>query len=625
VKRAALAHALFVLLPTLALSVFAWRAADQDYVEGVAAALKPLEAEADGYAQRVKAAIDESHLLAKEAVRRTAEALAAGEGHAVRPVVGFVKDGEWLGFLPDAPPEASANTGGDEARLFELSLRGGESFEYGFKDPARALDAYSFYLPRIRAEPLRARLRLRMARAAFRSGQKDLGAALLEDLPAGAVEDGVPIEILSLLLIKEHGYAPPEAWDEQFERLLIRRGPQMTTPLFAYLVRTYGAGSAELENVVRERQNLEADFNEHRESLLKPPGVHVGLPFTNLFALPSKGGMNAVVAVDFELPAPRIKESVRYALLRPEKTVASEWGARAIRRPIFLDEGQAPVAMAVIDELNFDETLSALSRRRNLLRGLVGLLLTTAALGGIAFLAVLARERALERLRSRFLANVSHELKTPITSIRMFSEMLAEAPHDSDRTRRFGELLQTESLRLSGLIQNVLDFSRPAGSRKSRAHEVVDLEAFLKGIGDGFSVLARQSGVEFTLETAGCGSLRTDARALERILLNLLDNALKYRGKEKPWIHLKAEDYGTRVRISVADNGIGVARADQERVFEEFYRARFEDYAVPGAGLGLAIARKLARELGGEITLESKLGDGSTFTLVLPRYGKESP
>jgi len=236
----------------------------------------------------------------------------------------------------------------------------------------------------------------------------------------------------------------------------------------------------------------------------------------------------------------------------------------------------------------------------------------------MALLRYTARERHLARLRARLLANVSHELKTPITSIRMFSEMLAEDPADSGRTRRFGDLLRAESLRLSGLIENLLDFSRLGRKEEKLTLEPVDLGGLLARVSEGFSFRAREKGVDFSFQSGTLPTLESNAPALERILSNLLDNAFKYRRPEGPRVRLQAEDLGERVRICVEDNGIGIPRRDREKVFEEFYRVRYDDYGVQGSGLGLSIARRLARKLGGEITVESREGAGSTFTLILP-------
>jgi signal transduction histidine kinase len=243
-------------------------------------------------------------------------------------------------------------------------------------------------------------------------------------------------------------------------------------------------------------------------------------------------------------------------------------------------------------------------------------------LGGLFILRAIRRERDLARLRLRLLANVSHELKTPVTSIRMFAEMLSGNGTDPARARGFAGHILRESERLSRLIEDVLDTARPERAMDALHPEPVDIAALVRSIASPFAERAREAGIDVRLEgadsDAGDVTVETSAPAVERILSNLLDNALKYRRPRDARIVLALERAGSGVRIVVRDNGPGIAGKDRARVFDEFYRARYDDYAVKGAGLGLAIARRLARRLGGDIRVDSKEGQGSTFTLSLP-------
>src|SRR6185503_6518286 len=174
----------------------------------------------------------------------------------------------------------------------------------------------------------------------------------------------------------------------------------------------------------------------------------------------------------------------------------------AIRRvrPVRLGENQMEIAALIVDNPAARESLGALGRRARLQKSLVALLVLMTLGGGAALLRYTARERRLAALRTRLLANVSHELKTPVTSIRMFSEMLAEDPLDEARTRRFGQLLRSESLRLSVLIESLLDFSKLRKKDESVHPEPVDFEALLGRVAEGFSYRAREAGVRFTVE-----------------------------------------------------------------------------------------------------------------------------
>jgi signal transduction histidine kinase len=207
----------------------------------------------------------------------------------------------------------------------------------------------------------------------------------------------------------------------------------------------------------------------------------------------------------------------------------------------------------------------------------------------------------------------------------MFAEMLAQDPVSEEQVERFAGHLQAESTRLGHLVEELLDLSRLGRQEAELPREPVDVAPLLGRVAAGFAYRAREKEVAFRAAGLPDGPangssvvLVTNAAAVERIVENLLDNALKYRRREGPSITLTLERMGNRVRIAVADNGPGISRGDRERVFEEFYRVRYDDYGVKGSGLGLAIARRLARKLGGEVRLESREGEGSTFTLELP-------
>jgi len=243
---------------------------------------------------------------------------------------------------------------------------------------------------------------------------------------------------------------------------------------------------------------------------------------------------------------------------------------------------------------------------------------------GLVLVVGYQRAQRLARLREELLTNVTHELKTPVTSIRMFAEMLAEDPLDDERTRRFGKLMRGESLRLTGLIENILDFARLERAERELEREPVDVGEVVRRVAEAFRFRAEEKSIEFReyfADAAADMASVTHAPSVERILLNLLDNALKYRRPEGAAIELLARRTGERLEISVVDNGPGIPLAEQERIFEPFYRLQYDDYAVRGAGLGLSIARRLARRLAGELRVTSRVGQGSTFVLELPAAG----
>ncbi len=623
-------YLVLILLPAAVLSAFAFRTADQEYRDSLRAHSSRLEEEAAALARRIEGAISdgagkgeralakEERLLSFQGEDTGASADVSGE------VIGFARSGEWIGYRPeDDPPQAEAI---DEVRYYRLSLSGGESYELKLRDLARALDAYSFYLPRIHSEELRARLQFRMARTALAMGDVPLGKGLLQSVSRGNVEmteEGIPISLLAALRLQE--LSDEENPLEEFRQTLWKVERRISTPLLAHLVGRFFREDPAFQEILEKRRALESAVRRHprildtREAVLEE-GF---LLLARSLAGPSRDSIRAVVQVPLELPALSagdFQAHLSFEFLEPPSQDLPDFETILFAgRPVRLKKTGVELASLKVWDPGYGEKLQALAQRRDLQRILVGLLVILTLGGGVALFWAILRERHLAKLRGRLLANVSHELKTPITSIRMFSEMLAEDPLDENRTRRFGEHLRSESLRLSQLIENLLDFSRRRREEEPIPMEPVDLDALLRQVADGFSSRLKEEGFDFEMDNSAPAVIHTNAAALERILANLLDNALKYGGEERCWIRLRAEEREDRVLISVSDNGIGIRRRDRKRVFEEFYRVRYDDYAVQGSGLGLAISRQLARKLGGDITVESVEGKGSTFTLVLPK------
>jgi len=252
--------------------------------------------------------------------------------------------------------------------------------------------------------------------------------------------------------------------------------------------------------------------------------------------------------------------------------------------------------------------------------GFVDLLL----LGGLYLVYTnVQREVRLARLKSDFVANVSHELKTPLALIRLFAETLELGRVASpERAREYYRVINKESNRLTQLINNILDFSRIEAGRKQYRFATVDVCRIVDEVLEAYRFPIEQQG--FALEVVfaeDVPEIQGDAEALSQALLNLLNNAIKYSRDDKR-IKVEVSEKEGRVLVSVADRGIGVARADQKRIFEKFYRA--EDSLVhetKGSGLGLALVSHIMEAHGGSVELQSAPGGGSTFTLVLPVKG----
>jgi signal transduction histidine kinase len=230
------------------------------------------------------------------------------------------------------------------------------------------------------------------------------------------------------------------------------------------------------------------------------------------------------------------------------------------------------------------------------------------------------RELKLSRLKSDFVANVSHELKTPLALIRLFAETLelGRVPTE-EKKQQYHRIINKESRRLTQLINNILDFSRIEAGRKEYRLVRTDLAAVVRDVVDAYRFPIEHQG--FTLDLAVAEELpemETDPEALSQALINLLNNAIKY-SPEKKTIAVSVRREGDRVLVSVADRGIGIPKAEQKRIFEKFYRVESSlVHTTKGSGLGLALVQHIAEAHGGRVELVSAPGEGSTFTLSLP-------
>ncbi len=242
------------------------------------------------------------------------------------------------------------------------------------------------------------------------------------------------------------------------------------------------------------------------------------------------------------------------------------------------------------------------------------------ALGLFFTLQIINKELLFSKMKSDFISTVSHEFKSPLTSIRQMSEMLFnERIKTESRKKEYYEIMLEQSERLSHLIDNILDFSKIEEGEKAFRFEKTSLKElidrvkslFQKSIAnEGFSVF---SSIPETLP-----ELVIDKEAIQQVLYNLLDNAYKYSGNSKN-IEIMVESTGDSVIISVKDFGIGIQREDQQKVFDRFFRGGNElTRSVTGSGIGLTIVKKLIEAHHGTVSLDSTPGKGSTFQVNLP-------
>jgi signal transduction histidine kinase len=230
-----------------------------------------------------------------------------------------------------------------------------------------------------------------------------------------------------------------------------------------------------------------------------------------------------------------------------------------------------------------------------------------------------ARQMRLSQMKSDFVSNVSHELRTPLSSIRVFGEyMRLGRVTSADKVQQYGEYIEAESRRLTQLINNILDFSKIESAEKKYRFCETDLVELVEQTVFAFEVPLRDLGVSISLEAGTVPPLRVDKDAIAQVVVNLLDNAVKYSNGRKD-IEVRVTSDEREVRISIRDHGIGIPAVEQKKIYEKFYRVGSTlVHDVKGSGLGLSIVQHVVKAHGGRVELESQPGEGSTFTLVLP-------
>jgi len=240
--------------------------------------------------------------------------------------------------------------------------------------------------------------------------------------------------------------------------------------------------------------------------------------------------------------------------------------------------------------------------------------------GGFFTLWALSREWRLAELKSEFVADFSHELRRPLTSIRMFSEMLKEGRvPDEEKKRRYYGIITGESERLAHLANNILDFSRIERGRKVYDFKHEDIAGIVRETVGRFKTYLVDKARPVTLNTKGdIPGLKIDGYSISEALLNLLTNAAKYSPADRE-ITVNLAKAGKDVIIEVIDRGIGISPKDKKKIFNKFYRSSQKQVTqTEGTGLGLALVKYIVQAHRGRVKVESEPGKGSKFSLILP-------
>lgn len=276
-------------------------------------------------------------------------------------------------------------------------------------------------------------------------------------------------------------------------------------------------------------------------------------------------------------------------------------------------------ARGLIEEIEFEHAVGAASAPRYLHARVAAL--------GATFVLVLCDDqteaRRVDAVRRDFIANVSHELKTPIGAMSLLAEAITDSADDPVAVARFGGRIEKESARLTHLVQEIIDLSRVQDHEVPASPERVAVARIVEEAVDRARTVADGKGIELSVLHGGDWYIEGGFELLVNAVRNLIDNAIHY-SNEGTRVGVGAKLEGDHVAIAVTDQGIGLSTEDTERVFERFYRVdQARSRVTGGTGLGLSIVKHIVATHGGEVRVWSRLGQGSTFTILLPQAHSE--
>ena len=303
-------------------------------------------------------------------------------------------------------------------------------------------------------------------------------------------------------------------------------------------------------------------------------------------------------------------------LVRESEVAEADDTRRLVSLPVYLVPGPAP--------LGLKKASSPVGRS-------LAMAWATALIAALLTAIVLWQTVSLSERRGAFVSAVTHELRTPLTTFRLYTDLLTQHP-DAPVDKRTGYLstLRREADRLSHLVENVLAFARLERKSVSSRMEERSVSNLIEHSRERLSERATQADLKMDVDVASDVSdtkVRVDPGLFEQVLFNLVDNASKYAsGGNEPTLRLEARREGARVLVRVRDHGPGITPDDARRLFRPFSKtAQQAAKSAPGVGLGLALSRRLARQMGGDLQLEPGDGKGACFTFELPAVAPKSP
>jgi two-component system, OmpR family, phosphate regulon sensor histidine kinase PhoR len=241
--------------------------------------------------------------------------------------------------------------------------------------------------------------------------------------------------------------------------------------------------------------------------------------------------------------------------------------------------------------------------------------------GALAILHDVTELERLERVRKDFVANVSHELRTPLAAIRGYAETLLDgALEDHQNNRRFVEIIEAQATRLTNIASDLLTISELESNNAATAPKPISIRAALGSAIRTVESVARVRGVRLLCDKVDDVQVLGKELQFEQVFVNLLDNAVKFN-RPNGEVRVEAQATDSAARIIISDSGIGIPSEDLPRIFERFYRVdKARSREMGGTGLGLSIVKHVIEQMGGTVVVTSQVGQGSRFTLTVPRF-----
>lgn len=258
--------------------------------------------------------------------------------------------------------------------------------------------------------------------------------------------------------------------------------------------------------------------------------------------------------------------------------------------------------------------------RQHLFAYSMTLLVLVAILGSVLVYRTVSQEARLSRLRTDFVSAVSHEFRSPLSSILALTERLEAARvHDTDKLAEYYRIIRQEARRLTALVTRLLEFAQIEGGKKRYSLDRVELAAIARDAIESCRDITNPDRIQFTGDAASSLWVMADRVALQHGIQNLIENAVKYSPVDAPIMVRCHAVNGTNV-VEVRDRGIGIPDAEQRRIFEKFYRGRHaSELDAQGVGIGLSLVKHVVESHGGSVSVASEPGVGSCFTIALPR------